>query len=53
MRRRFNLAGDEKYGDARKRRRRVAKKMTDHEIAYAELHAREWKRKRKEASRAD
>ena len=41
----FKLAGSERYADARKRKKRVAKKMDEHQIALAEMHAREWKRK--------
>lgn len=43
----FRLASDEKYADARKLRRKLAKQMTEHQIAQAELLAREWKRARK------
>jgi TPR repeat protein len=43
----FRVAGDQKHADARKRRRRVAKRMTPEQIAYADMLARHRKRDRK------
>jgi len=43
----FRLAGDQKEGDAKKRRRRLAKKMTPEQIAYADMLARDYKRDRR------
>jgi TPR repeat protein len=40
----FRLANREKYEDARKRRKRVAERLTDHDLAQAELQVREWVR---------
>jgi TPR repeat protein len=45
----FKLAGASKYADARKRRKKVARELTPHELAQADLLAREWKRKRESA----
>lgn len=42
----FKLAGEQRYADARKRRHRVADRMSPYDIAQAELQVREWKRKR-------
>jgi TPR repeat protein len=47
----FALAGREKYEDARKRRKRVARTMDDRQIALAELEVREWLRRQLEAGR--
>jgi TPR repeat protein len=43
----FRVAADRKYADAKKRRRRVAKRMTPEQIAYADMLARHRKRDRK------
>jgi TPR repeat protein len=43
----FTLAGRQKYGDAKKRRKRLAKRMTPHEIAEAEMRVRHWERDHK------
>jgi TPR repeat protein len=40
----FRLANREKYEDARKRRKRVADKLSEHDLAQAELQVREWVR---------
>ncbi|HXV74969.1 MAG TPA: tetratricopeptide repeat protein [Candidatus Polarisedimenticolaceae bacterium] len=47
----FKLAGEQKYDDAKKRRKRLASRMTSSEIALAEMWAREWKKTQK--ARAD
>jgi TPR repeat protein len=44
----FKLASTKRYSDAKKRKKQVAKKMDEHQIALADMHAREWKRKLKE-----
>ena len=43
----FRLANREKYEDARKRRKRVADELSEHDLAQAELQVREWVRLRK------
>jgi len=43
----FALAGRERYADARKRKRKVADRMTPYEIAEAEMLARLWKQAHK------
>jgi TPR repeat protein len=43
----FGRAGAQKYSDAKKRRRRVADKMTPEQIAFAELKMRQHKRREK------
>jgi TPR repeat protein len=40
----FKLAAAQKHADSKKRRKRVAKTLTPHEIAQGDLLAREWKR---------
>ena len=40
----FKLAGLQKYSDARKQRKRVAKRLTPHEIAQADLMAKQLRR---------
>jgi TPR repeat protein len=47
----FRLAGEQKEADARKRRRKLAKKMTPEQIAYADMLARHWLRDRRAADR--
>ena len=49
----FILAGSKRYEDARKRRKKLANKMTLHQIGFAEMHVREWKRSRKEQTEED
>ena len=44
----FNLARKQRFPGAKKRRNRVANRMTRKEIALAELGYREWRRKREE-----
>jgi TPR repeat protein len=44
----FNLAGKMRHRDAKKRRKRVAKKMTPYEIAEAEMLSRHWKQAQRE-----
>lgn len=44
----FQLAGRQRYEDARKRRQRLAKKMTSTQIAYAEMYVRQWKQQRRQ-----
>lgn len=46
----FNLAREFKFSGAKKRRRRVADRMDDREIALAELMLRQWKSKHRERS---
>ncbi|MCP3979183.1 MAG: sel1 repeat family protein [bacterium] len=48
----FNVAHDLDVEGAKKRRKRLAKRMTPYDIAQAELFAREWHKKRKAAKRA-
>jgi TPR repeat protein len=43
----FRVAGERRFADAKKRRRRVAKRMTPEQIAYADMLARHRKRDRK------
>ena len=43
----FKLAGASKYADAKRRRKVAAKRLTPHELAQADLMAREWLRVRK------
>jgi len=43
----FDLAGQQRYEDARKRRKKLADTMTSTEIALGEMWMREWKRARK------
>lgn len=38
----FKLAGKQKYEDARKRKRKLAERMTPEEIALGDMWAREW-----------
>jgi len=42
----FSLAAAEKYSDARKLRNRVAKRLTPHQLALAQMHARHRKQER-------
>ena len=44
----FAIAAKERYADAKKRRKRVAKKMDPYDIAEAEMLARQWKQAQKE-----
>ena len=44
----FNLARKQKFPGAKKRRNKVADRMTPKQIALAELEYREWRRKREE-----
>ena len=46
----FRLAGRAKYKDARKRRRKVGDRLTPHEMALADLEAREWLRRHEDDS---
>jgi len=45
----FKLAAEKKYEDARKRRKKLANRMTSTEIALAEMWLREWKKGQAEA----
>lgn len=49
----FKLAGEQRYEDARKRRKKLADTMTSTELALGEMWAREWKRVRKEGPEGD
>ena len=46
----FSLAARDRYEDAKRRRKRVAKQMDLFEIAEAEMLARQWRNKRREGS---
>jgi TPR repeat protein len=49
----FNLAGKQRFQDARKRRKSLAKQMTSTQIAFAEMHARQWKQERRQQQSGD
>ena len=38
----FKIAGEKRYEDAKKRRKQVAKEMTPHQIAEADMRTRLW-----------
>ena len=42
----YKIASTKKYADARKRRKKVAKRLTPHDVAQADLMVREWLRER-------
>ncbi len=44
----FRLCGREKFKDARRRRKALAAELSAHDMALAELQAREWRRSRRE-----
>ena len=46
----YALAAVQRYEDAKKRKRKIAKTMTPEEIALAEMWQREWKKARKAES---
>jgi TPR repeat protein len=39
----FKLAGAQRYADAKKRRKQIAREMTPHQIAEADMHVRMWR----------
>jgi len=44
----FTLAASQRVEGARKRRKKLAKQISAHDLSLADMHAREWKRKHKE-----
>lgn len=44
----YSAAGAQKYADSRKRKKKVAKRLTPHDLAQAELMVREWLRARRD-----
>jgi TPR repeat protein len=46
----YSLAAGQRYEDAKKRKKKLAKTMTPEEIALAEMWAREWKKARNAGS---
>ena len=44
----FKLAAEQKYDDAKKRRKKLGNRMTSSELALGEMWVREWKKDRKE-----
>ena len=46
----YKLAAEQRYKDAKKRKKKLANTMTPTEIAHAELWLREWKKARKAES---
>jgi TPR repeat protein len=46
----YKLAAEQRYKDAKKRKKKLAKTMTSTEIAHAEMWLREWKKAHKEES---
>jgi TPR repeat protein len=49
----FKLAAGQKYEDARKRRKKLADRMSPSEIAHGEMWAREWRKEQKEREQAE
>jgi hypothetical protein len=47
----YKLAAGQRYKDAKKRKKKLAKTMTPTELAHAEMWLREWKKARKAESR--
>jgi TPR repeat protein len=47
----YSLAAQQRYKDAKKRRKQLAKTMTSTQLAHAEMWLREWKKARKAESR--
>jgi TPR repeat protein len=47
----YSLAAEQRYEDAKKRRKTLAKTMTSTQLAHAEMWLREWKKARKAESR--
>lgn len=45
----FALAGRQRFEDARRRKKRVARELDDYQIAEAELLVKDWKQRRKRA----
>ena len=46
----YKLAAEQRYKDAKKRKKKLADTMTSTEIAHAEMWLREWKKARKAES---
>jgi len=49
----YKLSGKQKYQDARKRKRRLADKMTPEEIALGDMWAREWEEAQAQKKRSE
>ena len=46
----YSLAAEQRYEDAKKRKKKLAKTMTSTQLAHAEMWLREWKKARKAES---
>ena len=46
----YKLAAEQRYKDAKKLKKKLAKTMTSTELAHAEMWRREWKKARKAES---